>query len=44
LIEARRRNLVPHLAPLLDRLQSEARFWFSPVLRIQVLQLAGDAP
>jgi len=44
LIEARRRNLIPCLAPHLDRLQSEARFWFSPSLRIQVLQLAGEIP
>lgn len=28
----------------LDRLQTEARFWFSPSLRIQVLQLAGEIP
>jgi predicted nucleic acid-binding protein len=44
LIDARRRNLIPHLAPHLDRLQTEARFWFSQSLRIQVLQLAGEIP
>lgn len=44
LIEARRRNFTTHLAPLLDKLQIEARFWFSPALRIQVLQLAGEIP
>jgi len=44
LIEARRRNLIPRLAPHLDRLQNEARFWFSQSLRIQVLQLAGEIP
>jgi len=42
LIEARRRNLISSLAPLLDRLQTEARFWFSPALKFQVLQLAGE--
>jgi hypothetical protein len=42
LIEARRRNLISSLTPQLDRLQTEARFWFSPSLRIQVLQLAGE--
>ena len=42
LIEARRRNLIPAIAPQLDRLQNEARFWFSPTLRLQVLQLAGE--
>lgn len=44
LIEARRRNLISSVAPQLDRLQTEARFWFSPSLRIQVLQLAGEMP
>lgn len=44
LIEARRQNLIPRLAPHLDRLQNEARFWFSQSLRIQVLQLAGEIP
>lgn len=44
LIEARRLDLIPRLAPMLDRLQTEARFWFSPALRIQVLQLAGEIP
>jgi len=44
LIESRRRNLISSLEPYLDRLQTEARFWFSPTLRIQVLQLAGDIP
>jgi uncharacterized protein len=42
LVEARRRNLIVHLGIHLDRLQSEARFWFSPTLRQQVLQLAGE--
>ncbi|MCX6845960.1 MAG: DUF3368 domain-containing protein [Verrucomicrobia bacterium] len=44
LIEARRCNMIAQLAPLLDKLQTEAKFWFSPALRIQVLQLAGEIP
>jgi uncharacterized protein len=44
LIQARRLNFIDHLAPYLDRLQSDARFWFSPALRMQVLQLAGELP
>ena len=44
LIEARRCILIAQLAPLLDKLQTEAKFWFSPALRIQVLQLAGEIP
>jgi predicted nucleic acid-binding protein len=44
LIEAKRRNLIPLLAPYLERLQTQARFWFTPALRIQVLRLAGEIP
>lgn len=44
LIEVRRQNLIPRLAPHLDRLQNEARFGFSQSRRIQVLQLAGEIP
>ena len=44
LIEARRCNMIAQLAPLLDKLQTEAKFWFSPTLKIQVLQLAGEVP
>jgi predicted nucleic acid-binding protein len=44
LIESRRRNLISSLEPYLDRLQIEARFWFSQTLRLQVLQLAGEIP
>ena len=44
LIEAKRRNLIPHLSPYLDRLQTEARFWFTRTLRLQVLRLAGEIP
>lgn len=44
LIEAKRRNLIPHLSPYLDRLQTEARFWFTKTLRLQVLRLGGEIP
>lgn len=44
LIEAKRRNLIPQISPYLDRLQTEARFWFTPTLHLQVLQLAGEIP
>ena len=44
LIDAKRKGLVAELAPHLDRLQHEARFWFSASLRFQVLQLAGEVP
>jgi hypothetical protein len=44
LIEAKRRNLIPYLSPHLDRLQTEARFWFTQTLRLQVLRLAGEIP
>lgn len=44
LIEARRNNMVSQLAHHLERLQTEARFWFTPELRLQVLQLAGEIP
>lgn len=42
LIEARKRSLVPAIAPLLDRLHLEARFWVSPSLRAAVLRAAGE--
>lgn len=44
LMEARRRSLIPTLAPLLDRLQIEARFWIAPSLREVVLLTVGEAP
>lgn len=44
LIEARRRELISELAPMLSRLEIEAKFWLSPALKIQVLQLAGEIP
>lgn len=42
LIQARSRSLIPALAPLLDRLQTEARFWIAPSLRRSVLLSAGE--
>ena len=43
LINARQRSLIPALAPLLDRLQTEARFWIAPSLRRAALVAAGEA-
>jgi predicted nucleic acid-binding protein len=43
LLLARQRALIPAVAPLLDRLQHEARFWMSPSLRSSVLRAAGEA-
>lgn len=42
LIQARQRELIPAVAPLLERLQQEARFWISPPLREAVLRAAGE--
>jgi predicted nucleic acid-binding protein len=42
LIQARRRSLISELAPLLDRLQTEARFWISRSLRESVLNAVGE--
>ncbi len=42
LIEARQRSLITAVAPLLDRLNHEARFWVSPSLREAVLRAAGE--
>lgn len=44
LIDARQRSLIPAVAPLLDRLQTEARFWITPALRQAILQAASEAP
>lgn len=44
LIEARQRSLISTVAPLLDRLQTEARFWIAPALRQAILQAANEAP
>ena len=43
LIQARQRSLIPALAPLLDRLQLEARFWIAPSLRQSVLLTVGES-
>jgi len=42
LLQARTSGLVPQLAPLLDELESKARFWISPAVRERVLRLAGE--
>jgi len=42
LLQARQRALVPAVAPFLDRLEQEARFWMSPSLRTAVLRAAGE--
>jgi len=43
LLDAKRRGLVPTVAPLLDQLQS-LRFRLAPHTRATVLKLAGEAP
>jgi predicted nucleic acid-binding protein len=42
LIEAHDRKLIFSVKILLDRLETEANFWISRELRLQVLQLAGE--
>jgi predicted nucleic acid-binding protein len=42
LLQARQRGLIPAVAPLVERLQQEARFWISPSLREAVLRAAGE--
>ncbi len=44
LIEGKRRNLVPALGPLLDRLVTGARFWLADRLRERVLRSVGETP
>ena len=44
LLQARRRSLISSLAPLLDRLELEARFWMAPSLRGSILRAAGESP
>ena len=44
LIEARRRQLIPKVAAVLNRLEKEAGFWIAPGLRKRVLQLASELP
>ena len=43
LLDAKKRNLVPAVAPLLDKLEAEAEFWISASLRVAVLKDAGEA-
>lgn len=43
LVQARRRSLIPAVAPLLDRLDQEARFWMAPSLRAAILRAAGES-
>ncbi len=42
LLEARKRGLLPKVAPVLNRLEAEAGFWVAPELRQRVLALAGE--
>jgi hypothetical protein len=42
LIEARDRKLISSVKFLLDRLETEANFWISRGLRLQILKLAGE--
>lgn len=35
--------LISSVAPLLDRLDREARFWMAPSLRIAILRAAGES-
>ncbi len=43
LIDAKKHALIPALAPLIDRLQLEAKFWISAALRNTVLKAADEA-
>lgn len=38
LVQARRRSLIPAVAPFLDLLQNGARFWIAPALREMILR------
>ena len=42
LLNAKECSLIPALAPLLDKLETEAEFWISTALRFAVLQEAGE--
>lgn len=42
LIEAKGRNLIPALRPMLAQLVSGARFWMAPELRDRVLRAVGE--
>lgn len=43
LLMAKQRMLIPSLAPLLDDLDREARFWMAPSLRIAILRASGES-
>lgn len=43
LLQARQRLLISSVAPLLDRLEQEARFWMAPSLRASILRAAGES-
>lgn len=42
LLQAKSLGALDCLAPVIDRLQTEAGFWIAPPLRARVLQLAGE--
>jgi predicted nucleic acid-binding protein len=42
LLKAKQRGYIDSLAPLIDRLQNELRFFISPKVRSEVLRLAGE--
>lgn len=42
LVEAKRRSLLPAVAPLLDQLQAEVGFWVGADLRANVLRSVGE--
>jgi len=44
LLLARQKGLIPAIAPLLDRLQNEARFWIDLSLRETIIKAAGELP
>jgi predicted nucleic acid-binding protein len=44
LAEARRRDLLPSVAPILDLLVSRAGFWLDAETRAHTLRLAGETP
>jgi len=43
LSEAKAKGLLPHIAPMLDQLESKAGFKITPVLRARVLRAAGES-
>ena len=43
LIQARRRQIIPEILPVLKRLETEAGFWIAPNMRARVLAIANEA-